>query len=450
MNVLSAKGSSVKALLINECPLGLPGAGGVEGHVAALADMLRTAGHEAIVVTGQLRGRSASHSPTVHCLPGLGGPPMRLNLPAHACAQFHAQRQVRAIVRAEKPDVIHIHNLNNALALRALRGMGPTVKTIHDCRPFCSKPRPGVATRLIGNSEEFCDITMGTRCWQRCYARAARHPRERLDAWSYFPNNLLALREVQSCDRILVVSRYLHDLALAAGTPPHKVETLHLFTDAEGLEPEKVATQPQVPYILFSGRLVPEKGILQLLDAFASLPPLPFELNIAGDGPLRDLVAARAAQLAPTGRVRLLGYLDRASMLRRCASCSLLVFPSIGSEGCGLTGVEAMYFGVPVVAFDVGGVQEWLVHGVNGLLVPRNNVAALGRAMGVLLHDAGLRQKMGAAARDYVRRKFRRELHLNGLLDVYRRVAQEQPAKQARATRLTLQTVPRCGTGDRV
>ncbi len=429
----------MKALLINECPLGLPGAGGVEGHVMALAGLLQAAGHEAIVVTGQLRGQSGHHSPTHHCLPGVGGPPLRLNMFAHISSQLRALQQVRAIVREERPDVIHIHNLNNALALHALRRMGPTIKTIHDCRPFCSKPRPGVATRLVGDSEEFCDRTLGAGCWRRCYANAAQHPRELLDAWSYFPNNLLMLREVQACDRILVPSQYIHDLALAAGTPAHKVELLHLFTDAEGLSLDPVVTGQQAPYILFSGRLVPEKGVLQLLDAFASLPPLPFELLIAGDGPLRDQVAARVAQLAPTRRVRMLGYLDRASMLRCCASCALLVFPSFGSEGCPLTGIEAMYFGAPVIAYDVGGVREWLVNGITGLLIPRKDVAAFGRAMAVLLRDTALRQKMGAAARVYVRCKFRRDLHLEGLLGVYRRVVQEHAANGARDSRLQVQ-----------
>ena len=189
------------------------------------------------------------------------------------------------------------------------------------------------------------------------------------------------------------------------------------------MEPE--VPRPAVPYLLFSGRLVPEKGVLQLLEALATLPPLPFELRIAGDGPLRGRVAARAAQLAPARRVRLMGYLDRPAMLRCFAGSALLVFPSIGSEGCPLTGIEAMYCGVPVVAFDVGGVREWLTDGVTGLLVPRNDVAGLGRAMAILLHDGALRAQMGAAARAYVREKFRRDLHLDGLIGVYRRVVQE-------------------------
>jgi glycosyltransferase involved in cell wall biosynthesis len=81
-----------------------------------------------------------------------------------------------------------------------------------------------------------------------------------------------------------------------------------------------------------------------------------------------------------------------------------------------MAGPEAMAYGKPVVAFDVGGVRDWLVHGVNGLLVPRGDTAGLATAITELLTSSELRAQLGAAARDYVTERFSRKLHMNRLV----------------------------------
>lgn len=411
----------MRALLCNEYPIGIAGSGGVEGHVPALAALLRAAGHEAVIVTGQLRDQPEHRTDTHHALPGFGGPVFRRNIIQHRRGQRRALRQLGDLAARFRPDVIHIHNVYNADALRALRALGPTVKSIHDCRPFCTKPRPAVASRLVGNSETFCHLTQGPRCWTRCYARAGQDWHERLEAWTGFPNSLAALREVQACDRILVSSQYLHDLAVTAGTPEDRLDRLHYFTDGEELAAVSAAVDRSVPVVLFAGRLEPEKGPLKLLDALERLPPERVDVRFAGDGPLLTSLRVRAARMGPPRRIRVLGHLDRAALFRECAACSFVAFPSIGSEGCPQIGIEAMHFGKPVVAYDVGGVREWLVDGVTGLLVPRNDTAAFARALAALLGDAALRQRLGQAAHAYVSGKFRRDRYLDGLLAVYRK-----------------------------
>ena len=138
---------------------------------------------------------------------------------------------MRRLIEEFNPDVIHVHNLLNPFALKTLREMRPVVKSIHDCRPFCSKPFPNVATRLVGGSDKFCSRTMGWGCFPRCYMASSFMGL--VGAWSYFPHNYLALREVVQCDRIVVYSEYLRELALRCIRDRGQVALVHHFIGLE-------------------------------------------------------------------------------------------------------------------------------------------------------------------------------------------------------------------------
>lgn len=154
---------------------------------------------------------------------------------------------------------------------------------------------------------------------------------------------------------------------------------------------------PDGPLLLYVGRLVPEKGVSVLLDAFAAVPP-PATLVLIGDGPLAD--SARALP-----RVRLLGPLARAELPAAYASASAAVLASVPTprfrEPWGLVCNEAMHQGRPVIASAaVGAVAGGLVRdAVSGLVVPAGDARALAEAISRLLSDDGLRDRLGAGAR---------------------------------------------------
>jgi glycosyltransferase involved in cell wall biosynthesis len=154
------------------------------------------------------------------------------------------------------------------------------------------------------------------------------------------------------------------------------------------------------PLVVYVGRLVAEKGVEMLLDAWRSLAA-EATLVFVGDGPL-------AAAVARASRVRFLGPLPRATLPVVYAASEFALLPSIATplwrEPWGLVCNEAMHQGRPVVASDaVGAVAGGLVQdGVNGLVVPAGDVRALVDACSALLADAPLRAQLGAAARDAV------------------------------------------------
>jgi len=147
--------------------------------------------------------------------------------------------------------------------------------------------------------------------------------------------------------------------------------------------PDEVGVPDDPPHVLFVGRLSPEKGILDFLEATEGLPRV-----IVGDGPLRDRVPETVG-FVPPGEVG--PYYERAAVV--CV-------PS-RREGYGIAAREAMAYGRPVVATAVGGLI-----GVAGILVPPGDVPALRAAVTGLLAESETRDQLGAAASEQARALF--------------------------------------------
>lgn len=150
---------------------------------------------------------------------------------------------------------------------------------------------------------------------------------------------------------------------------------------------------PDVPLAGCAARFRKEKGQHVLLDALPllheSIPDC--HLVLAGDGPDRQLLEQRAAELKVAGKVRFAGFIDDIPLFLR--ALSVLVIPSL-SEGFSFAAAEAMAAGCPVVASRVGGLPEVVEDGVTGLLVPPGDAPALAAAAGKLLTDESLREKL--------------------------------------------------------
>ena len=153
---------------------------------------------------------------------------------------------------------------------------------------------------------------------------------------------------------------------------------------------------------MYHGRLDPEKGLDVLIEAFAQLREKPLRLVLIGRGSpdytahLNQLIAEHGLE----GRVLLAGF--RHPVLPYVAAADFGVLASIVREGCPLSPQEYMSQGRAVVTTDNGGQREYVVDGVNGLLVPPGDADRLAQAMGRLADDASLRQRLGRqAAADY-------------------------------------------------
>lgn len=143
-------------------------------------------------------------------------------------------------------------------------------------------------------------------------------------------------------------------------------------------------------------RLVARKGFDVLIRAVA-VAPAAVKLEIVGDGPERAALEALAAEVAP-GRVHFAGAVDAAAKALRLASADAFALLSF-HEGFGLVYLEAMHAGLAVVAGDVGGQTDFLVHGRNSLLVPPGAVEPLAETLSTLSADGPLRRTLAEAGR---------------------------------------------------
>jgi colanic acid/amylovoran biosynthesis glycosyltransferase len=162
------------------------------------------------------------------------------------------------------------------------------------------------------------------------------------------------------------------------------------------------------PVLLCPARLTPIKGHGDLLEAAARLVArgIMFELWLAGEGPERAAIERRIAERGLGERIRLLGTVPHAELLGmyrdRRADC--VVLPSL-HEGLSVALVEAMAYGVPVIATGVGGVPELLENGA-GVLVPPSDADALTEALARVLGSSTLRAELAHAGRRRVEAEF--------------------------------------------
>lgn len=190
---------------------------------------------------------------------------------------------------------------------------------------------------------------------------------------------------------------------------PYSVDNDAFIARARELVPQRLALRerlglrPDLPVILFAGKLMPKKQPLLLLEAFARLQAtLPSQLLFMGDGELRPELERWIAE-QQTPRVHMTGFLNQSRVGEGYAAADVLVLPSARDETWGLVMNEAMCFGLPVVASDrVGGALDLVREGETGRTFHFDDTDGLVMALRDVLADEGQRQRMGRAARNLI------------------------------------------------
>jgi phosphatidyl-myo-inositol alpha-mannosyltransferase len=338
--------------IVQACPYAWDAPGGVQVHVRQLAAELRRRGHDVVVVApGGGPARDARIVGRPVWVPYQGTVAPISPWPSTAVRTFRA-------VAACKPDLVHVHepltpSVGMFAALAARRAAAPVVGTFH---AFAESSRLfDVAAPLL------------RPVWNRLAVRVAVS-----EAAAGFVRSRLA-------GEVVVVPNGLDVDAFASAEP------------APGLPPGR--------RLLWVGRLDRQKGFGVALRAFeavlASVPDA--VLVVAGDGADRGLVDRLPD--AARSRVVMLGAVPHEQLPPYHAAAELFLSPATGQESFGYVLVEAMAAGLPVVASDIPGYREVVRDGVEGLLVPPSDPAALAAAVEHVLDDGGLGARLGEAGR---------------------------------------------------
>ena len=238
-------------------------------------------------------------------------------------------------------------------------------------------------------------------------------------------------------DAFACISRDIERETLACGVPrdrvwylPNAIDMTHFCPVATG-ERDRLRQELGLPLdrviCLFVGRLSREKGVLELLEAWRLLQPSGAFLVMAGPdmtGHAWDAGAPGRVFVQQHGlqdSVRFVGPLaDVASMIK---AADLVVQPS-HFEALGLSAIEALACGVPLVASAVGGLLDFIVDGENGRLVPPQDPPALAAGIGPLLLDAGARARLAAGARQSVLQEYDEQVVFGRMRALFERLTE--------------------------
>ena len=316
-----------------------------------------------------------------------------------------------------RPDLAYVHKLADLDALRAMLAQGtPLVRMVHDHDLYCMR-----SYKYNYFTRRTCGRAASPLCLVPCGAFLARDPNRWLPLkWVSYRSKLEEIRLNQQFTRLLVASRFMREELLHNGFAPDKIE-IHAPVPTAG-DPSWQSNFSERNLLLYVGQIVRGKGVDVLLEALARVST-PFECCIFGDGSHRPFCEKLCRKLGLANRVRFQGYVPPRELHDYFSEATALLVASVWPEPFGAVGLEAMRHGVPVIAFDAGGIREWLINGYNGRIVPWMDRRAFTAGVEELLRNKPLATEMGAHGRATVAEWFDFSKYVNGLEQLFLRLA---------------------------
>ena len=268
------------------------------------------------------------------------------------------RREFAAVLDAERPDIVHVHNTFMVISPSIYsacseRGI-PVVQTLHNFRLLC----PG--------ANFFRDGIVCRECLDHSLLRSVRHGcyRGSRPATAGVALMLAAHRVLDtwrtSVTRFIALTEFAKEKFIAAGLPPDKFAVKPNFADPDPGERTGIGD-----YAVFIGRLLENKGLRVLLNAWKKLPAH-YPLHILGDGPDRAALEAHAGELQLSG-INFRGRTSRAEAIETLKGARFIVVPSTLYEGFPMCIVESFACGTPVLCSRLGGLAEIVEDHLTGL-----------------------------------------------------------------------------------
>jgi glycosyltransferase involved in cell wall biosynthesis len=336
-----------------------PDVGGPASHAPEVAAFLRGRGHEVEVVT------------TAPAAPAAQAYPVRWVSRSLPPGLRHARAAAEVARRARRADVVYTTGMLGRSAAGARAAGSPYVVKLTADPAFERARRRG----LVGGDVDAFEDAPGAAAAALRAARGA---------------------VLRGAAHVVCPSAWLRDRALRWGVEAARATVLPNPAPAvDDLPPPPAGGGADGTLLAFAGRLTAQKSLELALEAVAAVEGV--RLEVAGDGPEREALERRTAELGLGGRVRFLGAAPRADVLAlfRRADASIL---SSSWENFPHGVVESLAVGTPVIATRTGGVGEVLRDGENGLLVDPGDAGALAGAVRRFAADAALRERLAAAA----------------------------------------------------
>jgi len=365
-----------------------PIVGGIEHMVEDISGELTKRGHEVAVATlrqpqsepvGSESVPAYGLDSSVRSIPGLKLDEERTHSPP--VPDPWTTRELRQLMKRFRPDVVHAHDwlIHSYLPLDR-RSSPALLLSMHDYGLTCA------TRRFMHRGKELCSGPGPVKCL-RCACEVYESVPK--GAPAAIGTRAFEGRVRKHVDVFLPVSTAVRDLCRLG--PEDTVQVINNFVIGQpaplGNEPE-LAQLPQEPYIMYFGDVSREKGVHNLVAAYRELsspPPL-------------VLIGRHVGEIEEAPGVVTLGRMPHRIVLEALRRSLFTVAPSIWSDPFPVVALEAAAAGKPTIASRIGGLQDSVVDGETGFLVPPGDRRALAGAMQRLLNDTELRERLGAAA----------------------------------------------------
>ena len=337
--------------------------------------------------------------------------PLPSSAPVWSVADLGLDQALAGLI-SWRPHLLYSHGMLDPDVERQTLDIAPAVFFAHNYYGTCISGAKTFRNPVVTP----CDRRFGWQCLAQYYPR-------RCGGWN--PVTMVRLFRQQR-DRLELLSRYraivTHSEHMQREYINHGLAAARVFNVKYGSDFERADTPCSLPAaamdesrpwrLLFVGRMDELKGGRELLESLTQVVERidrPLHLTFAGDGPQRADWTARASQISRDARIQVefTGWVGRSEIDALFARSDLMVLPSLWPEPLALVGLEAARHRLPVAAFAVGGIGEWLTPGRNGYLAPGNppTVEGLTAAIVACLRDpqthARLRDGAGRLSADF-------------------------------------------------
>ncbi len=297
--------------------------------------------------------------------------------------------RTRAALAAFKPDAVYVHKMADLKVIQALVDSGvPLVRMVHDHDIYCMRSyKYDYFTRKI------CTRAASLYCAIGCGACVVKNN------GGGFPLKYVSYREKKReialnrrFDRMVVVTEYMRDELLNNGFDAKRIE-IHAPVPRMG-DPTLRSSFSDRNLILYAGQIIRGKGVDVLLESLAKVKSN-FECIILGDGNHKAYCEELSRKLGLADRVHFKGFIPQEELKAYYRECSVVALSSLWPEPIATIGLEVMRYALPVVAFDAGGIKDWLIDGHNGHLVPWMDRAAFAAGIDDLLQNKAKARELG-------------------------------------------------------
>jgi len=377
--------------------------GGAESNLLATARELWKRGHAVALLhgAGTGKGESGWRETFQHRFP---------------LAPARRAESVRQALAAVQPDLVYLHKMADLEVLEALLASGrPLVRMVHDHDLYCMR-----SYKYNFLTREICERPASSLCLFPCGAFIARnHDSDFPLKWVSYSDKRREIEMNRKFCRLVVAGEFMKQELLRNGFDADRIE-IHppVPPRDDDCRPSDFGSRNLV---IYAGQITRGKGVDVLLESLA-LVRAPFECFIFGDGNHRGYCERLCRKLKLAGRVQFKGYAPPEELKIFYRECSVAMVSSVWPEPFGAVGLEALRHGVPVVAFDAGGIKEWLVDGHNGFLVPWMDRNAFAARVEKLLGDKSLARRMGEQGRQMVAKDYDFSRYIDGLETLFARV----------------------------